>query len=85
MHRVRVVPTRCNFLLMALFLRLLRDDNGQDLIEYALLTAAIGLAGLLTFETIRTTMGLTYLELGHGGEQPLGNATPTVTLKDESR
>jgi Flp pilus assembly pilin Flp len=49
---------------MALFIQFLRDDNGQDLIEYALLTAAIALAGLATFETIRTVMGVTYASWG---------------------
>jgi len=40
--------------------RLLRDDRGQDLIEYALLTGVIGFAGLLVFDVIMTAIGTTY-------------------------
>jgi Flp pilus assembly pilin Flp len=40
--------------------RLLFDDRGQDLIEYALLTAIIGISGLLIFSTISTKMGAAY-------------------------
>jgi Flp pilus assembly pilin Flp len=36
------------------------DDRGQDLIEYALLTAIIGIAGLLALSTISTKMGAAY-------------------------
>jgi len=32
---------------------LLDDDRGQDLVEYALLTAAIGLAATVVFDQIR--------------------------------
>ncbi len=44
--------------------RLLRDlvvgEQGQDLVEYALLTAAIGLAGAATWPVIANGIGLTY-------------------------
>lgn len=40
--------------------RLCRDDRGQDLIEYALITAAIGFAGLVAFQLILTAIGATY-------------------------
>ena len=40
--------------------RFMTDDSGQDLIEYGLLTAIIGLAGLLAFSTLATTMGTVY-------------------------
>ena len=40
--------------------RFLSDDGGQDLIEYALLTAIIGIAGLLVLSTISTKMGTAY-------------------------
>ena len=36
------------------------DDSGQDLIEYALLTAIIGVSGLLVVSTLSTTVGNTY-------------------------
>ena len=44
----------------ALWWRLLRDENGQDVIEYALLTASIGLAGIATWPLIAAAIGTTY-------------------------
>ena len=44
----------------ALVRRLLRDDHGQDLVEYALLTAAIGFAGLAAMDLILRAIGITY-------------------------
>jgi Flp pilus assembly pilin Flp len=40
--------------------RLLVDDSGQDLIEYALLTTFIGLAVIAVFGTLRTSIGFVY-------------------------
>ena len=40
--------------------RLLTDDGGQDLIEYALLTTAVGFAVILAFNLIQTAIGTTY-------------------------
>ena len=40
--------------------RFARDERGQDLIEYALLTAIIGVSGVLIFSTLSTTMGTAY-------------------------
>jgi Flp pilus assembly pilin Flp len=36
------------------------DDRGQDLIEYALLTAIIGVSGVLILSVIATRMGPAY-------------------------
>ena len=36
------------------------DDSGQDLIEYALLTAIIGISGVLILSTLSTTMATVY-------------------------
>jgi Flp pilus assembly pilin Flp len=36
------------------------DDSGQDLIEYALLTAIITVSGLLILSTLATTLGPRY-------------------------
>ena len=44
------------------------DDGGQDLIEYALLTAIIGLAGLLVLSTLPTTMGTAYSNWNAAGQ-----------------
>ena len=41
----------------ALVGRCLRDDRGQDLLEYALLSAFIGLAGLAAFDAMSGTIG----------------------------
>ena len=40
--------------------RWLREDDGQDLIEYALLCGAIGFAGIVAFGFISTAMNSTY-------------------------
>ena len=39
---------------------LLTDETGQDLIEYALLAATIGFAGVVGFDWIGTAMNSTY-------------------------
>ena len=43
-----------------LFLRLFRDDRGQDLLEYALLTGVIGFAGLVVFDLLLGVIDNTY-------------------------
>ena len=40
--------------------RLLREDDGQDLIEYALLTSVIGLVSVATFPVILNAIGTVY-------------------------
>ena len=40
--------------------RVIADDSGQDLIEYALLTAIVGISGMLILSTLLTTMGTAY-------------------------
>ena len=44
----------------ALARRLLRDDGGQDLVEYALLTAAIAFSALAAVSLILAAIGTTY-------------------------
>jgi Flp pilus assembly pilin Flp len=44
----------------ALLLRLVAEEDGQDLIEYALLTATIGFAAALAFDLIGTAIQNTY-------------------------
>jgi Flp pilus assembly pilin Flp len=44
------------------------DDSGQDLIEYGLLTAIIGIAGLLALSTISTKMGAAYSSWNAAGQ-----------------
>ena len=45
-----------------LWARLFRDDRGQDILEYALLTASIGLMGIATWPLIANAIGQTYQE-----------------------
>jgi len=40
--------------------QLLVDDSGQDLVEYALLTTAVGLAVIVAFNMIQIAIGSTY-------------------------
>ena len=47
---------------------MIADDGGQDLIEYALLTAIIGIAGLLVFSTLSTHMGTAYNSWNAAGQ-----------------
>ncbi|MEZ5292655.1 MAG: hypothetical protein R2745_16355 [Vicinamibacterales bacterium] len=49
--------------LAAALRRLAHDERGQDLVEYALLTAGIGLAGIATWPTIAQTIGTVYSAL----------------------
>jgi len=43
-----------------LLCRLMREDDGQDVLEYALLTAAIGLAGIGTWPLIEAGIRTAY-------------------------
>jgi len=40
--------------------RFISDDDGQDVIEYALITALIGVVGILTLRGIQAAVGTTY-------------------------
>jgi len=44
----------------SVFLRLLRDDEGQDVVEYALLASTIGLSAALSFQLILSVIGVAY-------------------------
>ena len=46
--------------------RLIVDDGGQDLIEYALLTGAIGFAGALAFDLIGDAINSSYTSWDDG-------------------
>jgi Flp pilus assembly pilin Flp len=45
---------------MAALRRLGHDDGGQDVVEYALLTAFFGLAALAAWTSLRDAIGLSY-------------------------
>ena len=46
--------------MLKLLRRLLAEENGQDLIEYALLTGAIGLAGVVGINLLGAAINATY-------------------------
>ena len=48
--------------------QLLGDETGQDLVEYALITAFIGVVGILLWENIRTGIGGAYANWDSGGQ-----------------
>jgi hypothetical protein len=54
---------------------LVSDDRGQDLIEYALLTAGIGLAGAAVWPAITAAIGVAYEALD-GRTQDLWEVPP---------
>ena len=43
--------------------RLIVEERGQDIVEYALLTAAIGIAGILVWPLIIDAFGVAYATL----------------------
>jgi hypothetical protein len=47
----------------ALLRQLITSDRGQDLVEYALLTAGVGFAGLAAWPAILNTLGVVYAQL----------------------
>jgi pilus assembly protein Flp/PilA len=45
---------------------LIADDSGQDLIEYALFAALIGLASVTALQSVATKLNNAFLYLGNG-------------------
>ena len=43
-----------------MLLRIVREDGGQDLIEYALLSALIGIVGILAWTNVGSAIFTTY-------------------------
>lgn len=44
----------------SLLLKLLADDGGQDLVEYALLTTVVGLSAVVAFNLLQAAIGFAY-------------------------
>jgi Flp pilus assembly pilin Flp len=57
--------------------RLWSEQDGQDLIEYALLTALIAVGGALVFPSIRTKMGAAYQSWLSGAQDLWEPSLPT--------
>lgn len=52
--------------LKALWLRLVRETSGQDLVEYALIVAAVGLALITTVNQLSTAVVSLYSSITQG-------------------
>ncbi len=50
--------------LKALFIRLVQEDSGQDLIEYALVAALIALGALVGMKTLANDIGNAFNTVG---------------------
>lgn len=50
--------------LKQLFANLLHDESGQDLIEYALVAALVGLGATASMRTLATSIGTTLAGIG---------------------
>ena len=60
--------------------RLFREDEGQDLIEYGILTGMVITIGIVIFTTISTKMGAAYDDWGtqiQDNWEPLPPTVPT--------
>ena len=55
--------------------QLLVDDSGQDIVEYALLTAIIGIAAILIWNALTNQVGAVY-SAADTGVQNLSACTP---------
>ena len=62
-------------LLSSVVHRLFHEESGQDIVEYALLTALIGIASILTWQVIAGRVGVAYGE-ADTDVQALGATTP---------
>jgi len=49
-----------------IFIRLIRDESGQDLVEYALIVAAVGLALITTVNQLSTAVVSLYSSITQG-------------------
>lgn len=58
-----------------MFRTFIRDESGQDIVEYALLGALIGIAAILTWQQLATTVGVAY-GTADAGVQGLSSCTP---------
>lgn len=62
-------------MLTATLRRLVRDDRGQDVVEYALLTAFFGLCAIAAWTSLRDAIGIGY-QNSESGVQGLWEPPP---------
>ena len=55
-----------DILMKALWLRLIRENSAQDLVEYALIVAAVGLALITTVNQLSTAVVSLYSSITQG-------------------
>jgi len=55
--------------------RFLADDEGQDVVEYALLAALVGITAILTWQQVAANVG-TFYGTADGAVQTLSGCTP---------
>jgi len=55
--------------------RFIREDAGQDVVEYALLGALIGIAAIVTWQQLAATVAAVYVD-ADGAQQGLSACTP---------
>ena len=58
-----------------MFRTFIQDESGQDVVEYALLGALIGIAAILTWQQLAATVGVAY-GTADAGVQELSGCTP---------
>lgn len=58
--------------------RLVRERSAQDLIEYALLTGIIAIAGILVFPTIQAKMADAYQAWNENAQGYMGQPPPPL-------
>lgn len=61
--------------MLHLFARLIRDDSGQDIIEYALLGAFVATVGIVAWESVGVRIQAAYTGWD-SGVQSLSSCTP---------
>jgi pilus assembly protein Flp/PilA len=49
---------------LSVMLQILKDENGQDLIEYALMVALISLAATIGMKNLATSINLAFTHIG---------------------
>jgi pilus assembly protein Flp/PilA len=60
---------------MAMFRRFIAEESGQDIVEYALLAALVGIASILTWQGVAGSVGTLYTS-ANTGVQNLSACTP---------
>ena len=63
----RVSSTSGNMIIRAI-VRLVIDDSGQDLVEYALLSGIVSVTGILVFTAVKADMGAAYTSWQSGAQ-----------------